>query len=93
MIVDLIFAAAAVVVLVPLLTGYAAYAHGRGFWLWFSLGLGLPVVSLAFLTVLLAVRRFSPGERLLDDARRILAEDEARAARARLLAEETRRTR
>ena len=81
MIIDLLLAAAAVVLLVPLLTGYAAYSHGRRFWVWFALGLALPVVSLAGLTVLLAIRRLDPGVRLLDEARRILAEDEARAAR------------
>lgn len=88
MIVDLLFAVAAVVLFVPLLTGYAAYAHGRRFWLWFTLGLTLPVVSLAVLTVLLAIRRLDPGARLLDEARRILAEAEVRAARARVRAED-----
>ncbi|MBC7448444.1 MAG: hypothetical protein H7330_10330 [Hymenobacteraceae bacterium] len=81
MIIDLLFAAAAVVLLVPLLTGYAAYTHGRRFWLWFTLGLVLPIVSLALLTVLLAIRRLDPGTRLLDEARQILADAEARAAR------------
>ncbi len=88
MIVDMFLAAAAVVLFVPLLTGYAAYTHGRRFWLWFGLGLVLPVISLAFLTVLLAIRRLDPGERLLDEARRILADDEAQAARARVRAED-----
>ncbi len=86
MIIDLLLAAAAVLLLVPLLTGYAAYTHGRRFWLWFGLGLMLPIVSLAFLTALLAVRSFDPGERLLEEARRILAEDEAQAARERVRA-------
>ena len=81
MLIDLLLAAAAAVLMVPLLTGYAAYSYGRRFWLWFALGLVLPVVSLAVLTVLLALRRLDPGERLLDDARRILAEEEAKAAR------------
>ena len=88
MIIDLLLAAVAVLLLVPLLTGYAAYAHGRGFWRWFGLGLVLPVVSLGVLTVLLALRRLNPGLRLLDDARRILADAETRAACARVRAEE-----
>ncbi len=88
MIVDLLLAALAVVLLVPLLTGYAAYMHGRRFWLWFALGLALPVLSLGVLTVLLAIRDLQPGERLLDEARRILADDEIRAARARVRAQE-----
>jgi hypothetical protein len=88
MMIDLLLAAAAVVLLVPLLTGYAAYSHGRGFWLWFTLGLVLPIVSLALLTVLIAVRQFDPGQRLVDDARRILAEDEEREARRRVASNE-----
>ena len=88
MIIDLLLAIAAAVLLVPLLTGYAAYTHGRRFWLWFALGVVLPVVSLAGLTLLLALRRLDPGERLLDDARRILADDDARAARERGRAED-----
>ena len=84
MIIDLLLAAAAVVLLVPLLTGYAAYSHGRRFWLWFVLGLVLPVISLAVLTLLLALRYLDPGARLLDEARSILADDEARAARERV---------
>ena len=83
MIIDMLFAAAAVILFIPLLTGYAAYTHGRRFWLWFALGTVLPFVSLAFLTLLLAIRRLDPGARLVDDARRILAEDEAREARRR----------
>ena len=84
MIVDMLLAIVAVVLLLPLLTGYAAYSNGRRFWLWFGLGLVLPVVSLGILTLLLGARRLNPGERLLDEARRILADDEARAARERV---------
>ena len=30
----------------PMMTGYYAYNHGRSFWRWFALGLGLPFFSL-----------------------------------------------
>ncbi|HYE78880.1 MAG TPA: hypothetical protein VEI97_12920 [bacterium] len=78
MIIDLLLAVAAVVLMVPMLTGYAAYSHGRRFWLWFGLGLVLPVVSLAVLTILLAVRQLDRGQRLVDEAREILRAAEER---------------
>lgn len=84
MLIDLFLAAASVVLMVPLVTGYSAYSHGRRFWLWFTLGLFLPVVSLAVLMVLLAVRRLDKGERLVDDAKRILSEAEEQERRRRL---------
>ena len=30
----------------PMMTGYYAHNHGRSFWRWFALGLGLPFFSL-----------------------------------------------
>ena len=39
----------------PTMTGYYAYNHGRSFWRWFVIGLGLPLFS--FLLVAMVVRR------------------------------------
>lgn len=81
MLIDLFAAFLAVVLLVPFLTGYAGYTHGRSFWLWFTLGLVLPVVSLGVLTILLAIRRLDKGARLVDEARQILADAEEKERR------------
>lgn len=90
MMIDLFLAVAVVALMVPLLTGYAAYSYGRSFWLWFTLGLILPVVSLGVLTVFLAVRRLNPGNVLVDEAKRILAEAEQNALRIPVLREDDR---
>lgn len=81
MLIDLFLAAACVVLMVPLVTGYSAYSHGRRFWVWFALGLFLPVISLGVLIVLLAIRQLDPGAQLVDDAKRILAEAEEKERR------------
>ena len=62
----------------PLVTGYCAASYGRSFWWWFALGWLLPFVSFSILVALIARRRLNPGERLLADAKAILAAAEAK---------------
>ncbi|MBG8556362.1 hypothetical protein [Hymenobacter guriensis] len=81
MFVDLLFAGLSIFLLVPLVTGYCAYSYGRLFWLWFALGLLLPGVSFVLLTLLLYRKEMQPGERLLAEAREILASAEAEERR------------
>jgi len=38
--------------MIPTLSGYYAYTHGRSFWLWFAFGLLLPVISYIILLLL-----------------------------------------
>ncbi|GAB2940276.1 hypothetical protein GCM10027048_00690 [Hymenobacter coalescens] len=71
------FAAFCAVLWLPLVTGYCAYSYDRSFWLWFGLGLALPGVSFVALLLLLWREQRNPGNRLLQEARRILAEAEA----------------
>ncbi|QIX61652.1 hypothetical protein HER32_10865 [Hymenobacter sp. BT18] len=81
MFVDLLLAALSLFLLIPLVTGYCACSYGRSFWLWFVLGCLLPVASLVVLAVLLHRKEMQPGERLLAEAREILAsaaEEESR---------------
>lgn len=35
----------------PIMTGFYAYNHGRSFWRWFAIGLGLPFFSLMLVAV------------------------------------------
>ncbi len=88
MMIDLFAAGLVVVFMVPLLTGYAAYSYGRSFWTWFGLGLVLPVVSLSVLILLLAIRRLNPGNALVDEARRILADAERNAPHPAVMRQE-----
>ena len=62
----------------PLLTGYCAASYGRPFWLWFALGWLLPFLSFFLLVALIARRQLNPGERLLTEAKAILAAAEAK---------------
>ncbi len=61
----------------PLLTGYCAASYGRSFRVWFALGWVFPIVSFLVLFVLLARRHLDQGERLLAEAKDILAAAEA----------------
>ena len=76
MLIDLLFGALCALLWLPLVTGYCAYSHGRSFWLWFTLGLLLPGLSFVALLGLLWQEQRNPGHRLLQEARRILAEAE-----------------
>lgn len=71
--VDLLFAMLFSVVIFPLTTGYCAYNHGRSFWLWFALGCFLPVASFFVLCALVYREQADPGQRLVDEAKAILA--------------------
>ncbi|MCC2546356.1 hypothetical protein LJY25_07860 [Hymenobacter sp. BT175] len=63
--------------ILPLVTGYCAYSHGRSFWLWFALGCVLPIGSFFVLFALLYREQLlNPGQYLVDEAREILAEAE-----------------
>lgn len=66
-----------VILWLPLVTGYCAYSYERSFWLWFALGCLLPGLSFIVLLGLLWHEQRSPGYRLVQEARRILAEAEA----------------
>ncbi|QIX60034.1 hypothetical protein FY528_02060 [Hymenobacter lutimineralis] len=74
MFVDLLLAMLFSVVILPLTTGYCAYSHGRSFWLWFFLGCFLPIVSFFVLCALVYRQHADPGQRLVEEARAILAE-------------------
>ncbi|MET4105085.1 hypothetical protein [Hymenobacter sp. UYP22] len=58
---------------VALTSGYCARSHGRSFWLWFVMSLVLPVVSYFMLFALILHQHMSQGQRLLNEARAILA--------------------
>ncbi|UOQ52048.1 hypothetical protein [Hymenobacter cellulosivorans] len=73
MLIDLLLAALSVLIFVPLVTGYCAYSYGRSFALWCGLGVVLPGVSFVVLTVLLYRKEMTPGERLVREAKQILA--------------------
>ncbi|WP_400190605.1 hypothetical protein [Hymenobacter sp. B81] len=77
MMVDLILGAVFVLLWLPLVTGYCARSYDRSFWLWFALGCVLPIVSFFVLLALICREQWSPGQKLLNEARRILAEAEA----------------
>lgn len=65
----------------PCLTGYCAASYGRSFWLWFGLGWVLPIVSFLILFTLIARRYLDQGERLLEEAKEIIAAAEAAEVR------------
>lgn len=73
MFVDLLFAGLFAMSLVPFTTGYCAYSYGRSFWLWFALGWVLPIVSFFILFALIIRQQLDHGQRLLDEAKEILA--------------------
>ena len=54
-------------------TAHCAKSYGRSFWLWFALGWALPLVSFCVLFVLVLRYHLDHGQRLLDDAKAILA--------------------
>ena len=77
--IDMILAVAVAISFIPILTGYCAASHGRSFWLWFTLGFALPIVSFMLLLALVARDELDPGRRLLGEARLILKEAEDKA--------------
>ncbi|MBT2558298.1 hypothetical protein J7E24_10925 [Hymenobacter sp. ISL-91] len=76
MFIDLVIAGLFAMSLVPLITGYCAYSYGRSFWLWFALGLLLPIVSYFVLFALILRQQLDHGQRLLNEAKAVLAEAE-----------------
>ncbi|WP_188815675.1 hypothetical protein [Hymenobacter cavernae] len=76
---DLLFGFMCAVSFLPLTTGYCAYSYGRSFWLWFALGWVLPIISFFILFALICRKQLNQGERLLDEAKEILAEAELAA--------------
>ena len=84
MCIDLLLAALAGLAFIPLLTAYCAASYGRSFWLWLMLGCVLPIVSFYLLLALLYRSDLSPGQRLLTEAREILAAAEVREKQATL---------
>ncbi|RSK41233.1 hypothetical protein [Hymenobacter perfusus] len=86
MFVDLLVAGIIAISILPLTTGYCAYSYGRSFWLWFALGFVLPIVSYFILFALILRQQLDHGQRLLFEAKSILAEAEEaeRAERQRL---------
>lgn len=81
MFVDLVIAGIFALSILPLTTGYCAYSYGRSFWLWFALGVFLPILSYFVLFALILRQQLDHGQRLLAEAKTILAEAEE-AARA-----------
>lgn len=79
--VDMLFVMAVAISFIPILTGYCAHSRGRSFWLWFVLGWVLPLVSFFLLFGLIARDELNPSRRLLAEARQILRDAEANAAR------------
>lgn len=53
MIVDIILAGILFYLMFPTITGYAAHNYGRSFWLWFTIGLFLPVISYLVLVAMI----------------------------------------
>lgn len=76
MFVDLLIGAIFAMSLLPITTGYCAYSYGRSFWLWFALGIFLPIVSYFILFALILRQQLDHGQRLLSEAKAILAEAE-----------------
>ncbi len=76
MFVDLVIAGMFAISLLPFTTGYCAYSYGRSFWLWFALGFLLPIVSYFILFALILRQQLDHGQRLLNEAKALLAEAE-----------------
>lgn len=83
--VDILLGFACAMSFIPITTGYCAHSYGRSFWLWFALGWLLPIVSFFILFALIYRKHIDQGERLLEEAKEILAAAEQ--------AEDERRTR
>ncbi|UOQ51977.1 hypothetical protein [Hymenobacter cellulosivorans] len=79
MFIDILLALVCALSFLPLTTGYCAYSYGRSFWLWFTLGCVLPIVSFFILFALLYRKEMDRGEQLLAEAKAILAKADARA--------------
>ncbi|GAB3222389.1 hypothetical protein GCM10027346_00120 [Hymenobacter seoulensis] len=73
MFVDLLIAGIFAMSLLPMTTGYCAYSYGRSFWLWFALGLFLPIISYFVLFALILRQQLDHGQNLLTEAKAILA--------------------
>ena len=76
MFVDLLIAGLFAASLLPFITGYCAYSYGRSFWLWFALGFLLPILSYFILFALILRQQLDHGQRLLNEAKALLAEAE-----------------
>ncbi|RPD44557.1 hypothetical protein DNI29_20710 [Hymenobacter sediminis] len=76
MFVDLLIGGIFAMSLLPITTGYCAYSYGRSFWLWFALGIFLPIISYFILFALILRQQLDHGQRLLAEAKAILAEAE-----------------
>jgi Trk-type K+ transport system membrane component len=81
MFIDILLAFLCALSFLPLTTGYCAYSYGRSFWVWFTLGCVLPIVSFFILFALLYRKEMDRGEQLLAEAKSILAEAEARGVK------------
>ncbi|QJX48865.1 hypothetical protein HMJ29_18900 [Hymenobacter taeanensis] len=56
-----------------LTTAHCAQSYGRSFWLWFALGWVLPLASFCVLFALILRHQLNYGQRLVDEAKAILA--------------------
>lgn len=52
MFIDIALAFVLFILSIPVISGYYAYTHGRSFWLWFTIGVFLPVISYFVLALL-----------------------------------------
>ncbi len=77
--VDMLLVMVVALSFIPIMTGYCAASRGRSFWLWFTLGWVLPIVSFLLLFALIARDELDPGRQLVREARQILKNAEAKA--------------
>ncbi len=67
MLLDFLFFGIVAALIIPTISGYYAYTHGRSFWLWFCVGLCLPIVS--YFILLLLPDKTHPLEKALEQLR------------------------
>ncbi len=67
MLLDFLFFGVVAVLIVPTISGYYAYTHGRSFWLWFGIGCALPIIS--YFILLMLPDKTHPLEKELNDVR------------------------
>ena len=70
MLLDIAFFVLAFFFAVPAITGYFAYSHGRSFWLWFSIGCLLPIISNVLLAILCWKSAYKEKKRKVDNMTR-----------------------
>ncbi|MEQ9437458.1 MAG: hypothetical protein RIG62_00365 [Cyclobacteriaceae bacterium] len=70
MLLDIAFFALAFLFAIPAVTGYFAYSHGRSFWLWFSLGCLLPIISNIILALLCWKKALKEKQQKVDNMTR-----------------------